>query len=99
MQVVFGIFSFSYYPLQFVLKLGMLISGFSLAGFVTLALLELGNKHISGLMWLGFLILFTGGLQLIGMGFVGEYVGRIYEETKSRPLYIINALHGIEPEK
>ncbi|HBE77369.1 MAG TPA: glycosyltransferase [Firmicutes bacterium] len=94
-----GIFSFSNIPLQLVLKLGMTIIVVSLLGFIILAILALDRRVISGLIWLYFFIALTCGLQLFGMGLIGEYVGRIYEEAKNRPLYIIKTLHGLETDK
>lgn len=91
-----GIFSFSYLPLRLVTWLGLLVAGAAFAVMMNV----LFKKWVSGEAILGWAstmtaILFIGGIQLITLGIVGEYVGRIYEETKRRPLYIIDKTLGI----
>jgi glycosyltransferase involved in cell wall biosynthesis len=91
-----GVFSFSYKPLRMMTYFGMLVSfvGFCLAAFYIVNRL-LGSAEKSGLGFttLVTLILFLGGLQLIALGLMGEYVGRIYDEVKGRPLYIVRRKH------
>jgi dolichol-phosphate mannosyltransferase len=50
--------------------------------------------------WTGFVLLLIlfGSLQLLLLGVLGEYVGRIYEETKGRPRWVVEAAHGFEPQ-
>ena len=85
-----GITSFSEIPLRFASYFGFVVS---LCAFV-LAVYELGLKIFTGYNLPGytstiFAILFLGGVQLIGIGILGEYVGRIYDEIKGRPLYLV----------
>ncbi|MDQ0492738.1 glycosyltransferase family 2 protein [Paenibacillus brasilensis] len=85
-----GITSFSFAPLQVAMYLGFTISILSLlyAGFLIIRTL-LGIETVPGYPSLMVAILFFGGVQLITLGIIGEYVGRIYNETKRRPLYIV----------
>ena len=88
-----GMISFSDAPLNFLIKLGITMTILSLLGSFSGLLL---NKQFNSFAWIGLLIVFVGGLQLVGMGFIGVYLSRIYDETRKRPLYIIEALHGLE---
>jgi glycosyltransferase involved in cell wall biosynthesis len=94
-----GIFSFSHIPLQFILKLGVAMMALSLLGCLAFVWLVLNHSDNSGLIGLICLIALIGGIQLTAMGIIGEYVSRIYEEAKKRPLYIVKALHGFEADK
>ncbi|MCK4907949.1 MAG: glycosyltransferase family 2 protein [Spirochaetes bacterium] len=92
-----GITSFSYIPLRFSTYLGFTISIFS---FLYAAFL-ITKKLIYGVSVAGYpsmmvAILFLGGIQLLSIGVIGEYVGRIYNETKNRKLYFIRETKGIK---
>jgi dolichol-phosphate mannosyltransferase len=81
--------SFSSFPLQIATFLGFL---FSLIAFVSLPLVVLArvlNIYDAGVPSLLFVVLLLGGIQLITVGIIGEYVGRIYDEVKGRPLYLV----------
>ncbi|MEO7040565.1 MAG: glycosyltransferase family 2 protein [Candidatus Elarobacter sp.] len=85
-----GITAFSEIPLRIATWFGFIVSAIA---FVV-ALLEIGIKIFTGYNLPGytstiFAILFLGGVQLIGIGILGEYVGRIYDEIKGRPLYLV----------
>ena len=91
------IFSFSYKPLKMMTLCGTLISG---AGFILACLFVI--KRLAGIetAQTGFttlvtLILFLGGVQLIAVGILGEYLARIYDEVKQRPLYIVKKGYGV----
>jgi glycosyltransferase involved in cell wall biosynthesis len=85
-----GLTSFSLVPLQWASYLGFLVSGISfLAGLYTLYLKFFTARTIPGWTSLMIALLFLGGIQLITLGIIGEYVGRISEEVKNRPAYII----------
>lgn len=92
-----GVFSFSYKPLRFMTYSGSLISavGFLMATwFVAKRLLGFEVAQ-TGFTTLVTLVLFLGGVQLIAIGLLGEYLGRVYDEVKARPLYIVKSVHGL----
>jgi dolichol-phosphate mannosyltransferase len=68
---------------------GFLLAGMSLVGIVIAALLHVLNHVIQGQATTLILVLFLGGIQLIFLGILGEYLGRIYDEVRARPLYIV----------
>ncbi len=85
-----GITSFSTVPLRMWTYIGGFIAAFSIlyAGWMVIDKLLFGNP-VPGYPSLMTAILFLGGVQLIGIGVLGEYIGRIYMETKQRPRYVI----------
>ena len=90
-----GVLSFSLAPLRIATWLGFLVSGLAGAGVVyALALRLFGDSWVTGWTLLFISILFLGGVQLTMIGIVGEYVGRIYGETKRRPLYLVKERIG-----
>lgn len=99
-----AIFSFSYKPLRLGLVLGVGVMAFTLF----LSLVNLGNTmfHLkyfgivpgSGHIGTLLAILFLGSVQLICMGLLGEYIGRIYDEVRRRPLYLVHKLYRAEAE-
>lgn len=88
-----GVLSFSYFPLRMLTYAGMLIAGCGFAvGLFFIARRLLGVEvAFTGFTTLVTLVLFLGGVQLIGIGVLGEYLGRIYDEVKRRPLYLVRA--------
>ncbi len=91
-----GLLSFSYKPLRLMFGAGVLVSlcGFLLALTFILKRLMGTETAQTGFTTLVTLVLFLGGLQLMAMGLLGEYLGRIYDEVKQRPLYIVKQFHG-----
>lgn len=84
-----AITGFSYVPLQVATTLGFWISGLALLAIPVLAALRLiNNDFLYGEATALIAVLFLGGVQLISLGILGEYLGRIYDEVKHRPLYL-----------
>jgi glycosyltransferase involved in cell wall biosynthesis len=86
-----GVFSFSHLPLRLLTYTGMIVSavGFSIGVFFIVRRILGIEIAQTGFTTLVTLVLFLGGVQLIGIGILGEYLGRIYDEAKQRPLYIV----------
>lgn len=92
-----GITSFSHIPLQISSYLGLLISilSFSYGAYLVVLTLTQGTP-VPGYPSLMVIILFFGGVQLVTLGIIGEYIGRIYDESKQRPLYIVKTRYGTD---
>jgi polyisoprenyl-phosphate glycosyltransferase len=90
-----AITSFSYLPLRMATYFGFSLALVSLIGIVlTIALRLSGNSAFAGQATTLVAVLFLGGIQLIFLGIIGEYLGRIYDESKDRPLYIVSMAYG-----
>ena len=92
-----GIVSFSVVPLRLIAALGFATTLLGIA-FGIFALVSWATGRVEGAGWTSVvvLILIFGGVQLLSLGIVSEYVGRTYEEVKGRPRYVIDSLTGIE---
>jgi len=84
-----GITSFSYWPLQMATWLGLASALLAFAGIVWVIIVKAAGWAIPGWTSLATLVLFIGGIQLLVLGVIGEYLGRIYDEVRARPLYIV----------
>ena len=93
-----GMVSFSYKPLRAATYLGFLvsISAFGMAVFYFISFFALHKQAGLGFTTTIICVLFLGGVQLMTIGLLGEYIGRIYEEIKQRPLYVVAEKLGIE---
>ena len=90
-----GIFSFSVLPLKVWTGIGVMVSSLSLLyALIVILRTVLFGVDVEGYASLMVAVLFLGGIQLIGIGVLGEYVGRIYVESKSRPHYFIRRIHN-----
>ncbi len=99
-----GITSFTEAPLKLSTYLGLLTALLAfIYGIWIIVKTILYGDPVTGYPSLMVVVLFLGGVQLITLGIIGEYLGRTYAETKQRPLYLINAIHSpvtaIDPER
>jgi dolichol-phosphate mannosyltransferase len=90
-----AITSFSHVPLQLATYAGFILAGISLVGILVTIIMRLsGSSAFLGQATTLVSVLFLGGIQLIFLGIIGEYLGRIYDEVKNRPLYIVADDYG-----
>ncbi|MCU7739233.1 glycosyltransferase family 2 protein [Priestia megaterium] len=95
-----GITSFSYKPLKLASYAGVTLSGISFIYLLVVLYLKLfTDSTITGWSSLIVIQLFFSGIILIILGMIGEYIGRIYDETKNRPLYIVREKYQLETRK
>jgi dolichol-phosphate mannosyltransferase len=88
-----GIFSFSYVPLEFMLYLSLVVVVFSFLGiFIQVVMRFLFPNTPHGISTIIILILFLGGIQLLAVSIVGEYIAKIFEEVKQRPMYVVKSI-------
>ena len=94
-----GILSFSSAPLKLIGRLGLVIAGLAFAGavFALGAKLMAPSRVIEGWTFIVISVLFIGGVQLIMLGVLGGYLGRVYTEAQARPLYIVDNVYGPPP--
>jgi dolichol-phosphate mannosyltransferase len=91
-----GIFCFSTYALTLSTQLGFGIAGISFLIALAYLVMKLsGFPFPLGNPTMVILILFMGGIQLISVGILGEYIGRIYEEVRARPKFIVERSEGL----
>ena len=92
-----GIVNFSYRPLQWIMAMGIAIAALSISGGLFVILMYVGNwtlfgfnpREARGWTSLVFILLFSSGTQLICLGIMGEYIGRLFEEVKQRPAWLV----------
>jgi glycosyltransferase involved in cell wall biosynthesis len=93
-----GITSFSTAPLHLATWLGLAVSVLAFAYAVhRIVYTVVTGVDVPGYASTLVIVLFLGGVQLITLGIIGEYVGRIYQEVKQRPLYLVREAHGVHP--
>jgi polyisoprenyl-phosphate glycosyltransferase len=95
-----AIVSFSDRPLQLATLFGFLISSLAFVAIPVVIVLRVVGSYLPGFSSITIAVLLLGGIQLIAIGIIGEYVGRIYDEVKGRPLYIVRSRRNIAlPER
>jgi len=90
-----AIVSFSDRPLQLATLLGFLISTLAFVAIPVVIVLRIAGSYLPGFGAITIAVLLLGGIQLIAIGIIGEYVGRIYDEVKGRPLYLVRAKRNV----
>ena len=95
-----GILSFSYKPLTYVSVIGFVVASASFLAGMRLIILKLIRESSDVPGWASIMVavLFIGGVQLISVGILGQYIARIYDEVKQRPKFIIKRTIGLEKE-
>jgi dolichol-phosphate mannosyltransferase len=92
-----GLTSFSRAPLRLATWMGFVVSAVALVAIIyALAMRIFTNDWVTGWTALFIAVLFVGGAQLLSLGVIGEYIGRIYDESKRRPLYLVQEARGFE---
>lgn len=95
-----AILSFSNFPLRVSTYVGLCMTALSLLGMIVVLYLRLFTRFtVPGVSAVLFLVLLMGGVQFIILGVMGEYIGRIFEQVKQRPLYVIAATSNLNPHQ
>ena len=92
-----GLVGFSSFLLSFTLFLGLMIATVTFLAILVIGISKmfLGISYPAGLTTIIILVLFMDGIQMIGIGILGEYIGRIYDETKKQPRFIVQKTKNI----
>lgn len=92
-----GIISFSLVPLRLAVWMGFAVASLSCIGIIYAVIVRLAtDAWVQGWAILFTALLFLGGVQMIFLGVIGEYIGRIYMQSKQRPLYFVKERHGFD---
>ena len=94
-----GILSFSNVPLRSMLKVGLVVSFLAVASGVAAIVAKLTGHGVPGYASIVFAVSFLGGVQLLVLGVIGEYIARIHDEVRHRPLYVLSEVRGFDPER
>jgi dolichol-phosphate mannosyltransferase len=92
-----AVLSFSQRPLQLATVVGFLFSAIAFLGIPLAIGLKAAGEFVPGVTSILLAVLLLGGIQLITVGIIGEYLGRVYDEVKNRPLYVVRDRVNVEP--
>jgi polyisoprenyl-phosphate glycosyltransferase len=92
-----GILSFSNAPLRLMLKVGVVVSALAVASGIAAIIAKLTGHGVPGYASIVVSVSFLGGVQLLVLGVMGEYIARIHDEVRGRPLYVLAEVRGFEP--
>ena len=93
-----GITSLSIKPIRLIIGLGAIISVLGVVAIIWAIVMQILGHTVAGWASLVCIVAFLGGIQLLSLGVIGEYIGKIYLETKARPRYIISERTSDEKE-
>lgn len=94
-----GILSFSLIPLRLAVWMGFAVASLACIGIIYAVIVRLAtDAWVQGWAILFTALLFLGGVQMIFLGVIGEYIGRIYMQSKQRPLYFVKERHGFDAD-
>jgi dolichol-phosphate mannosyltransferase len=91
-----AISSFSHRPLQIATFVGFLCAALAFVLIPVIVALRLAGSYLPGFSTITIVVLLLGGIQLMAIGLIGEYVGRIYDEVKGRPLYVVRRRRNLD---
>ena len=91
-----AIVSFSYTPLQVATLIGFACAGAAFLGIPLAVTMRVFGQFVPGVTTTVIAVLLLGGIQLMAIGIIGEYVGRIYDEVKARPLYLVRERRNLD---
>ncbi len=90
--------SFSHAPLQVATVVGFVVAALAFASIPVAVGMRIAGQFVPGITTVVIAVLLLGGLQLMALGIIGEYVGRIYDEVKRRPLYIVSERRNLDAD-
>jgi polyisoprenyl-phosphate glycosyltransferase len=91
-----AIVSFSFVPLRLAAIFGFIASALALIAIPVVVIKKVAGGYVPGIASITIVVLLLGGIQLLTIGVMGEYVGRSYEESKRRPVYVVRELINLE---